>query len=48
MHGPLLAAGQEKEDPGVPRPVLTGAGLAVGMGLAMLLVFAAGRRSRTA
>ena len=48
MHGPLLAAGQEKEDSGVPRPVLIGAGLAVGMGLAMLVVFAASRRSRTA
>ena len=48
MHGPLLAAGQQKEDSGVPRPVLIGAGLAVGMGVAMLVVFAAGRRSRTA
>jgi hypothetical protein len=48
MRGPLLAAGQEKEDTGVPRPVLIGAGLAIGMGLAMLIVFAASRRSRTA
>ncbi|MGI8806482.1 MAG: sialidase family protein [Acidimicrobiales bacterium] len=47
LYGPQLAAGQEKEDSGVPRPVLIGAGLAIGMGLAMLLVFAASRRSRT-
>ena len=44
LHGPALAASAEKEDSGVPRPVLIGAGLAVGMGLAMLVVFAAGRR----
>lgn len=48
MNGPLLAAAQEKEDSGVPRPVLIGAGLAIGMGLAMLVVFPVGRRSRTA
>jgi hypothetical protein len=46
MHGPELAIGAEKDDDsGVPSPVLIGAGLAVGMGLAMLVVFVASRRS---
>jgi hypothetical protein len=46
LHGPVLAAGAGTDDSGVPRPVLVGAGLAVGMGLAMLVVAVAGRRSR--
>jgi len=43
LHGPTLAVAAEKEDSGVPRPVLIGAGLAIGMGLAMLVVFAVSR-----
>ena len=46
LYGTPVAAGAEKDDSGVPEPVLIGAGLAVGMGLAMLLVFAAARRRR--
>lgn len=45
LYGPTSAVSAEKEDSGVPRPVLIGAGLAVGMGLAMLVVFAVSRRS---
>jgi hypothetical protein len=48
LHGPELAAGAPKEDTGVPTPILIGAGLAIGMGLAMLIVFGASRRSRAA
>lgn len=45
LYGTPLAAGtQDTDDGGVPTPVLIGAGLAGGMGLAMLLVFVAGRR----
>jgi hypothetical protein len=48
LYGTPLAVGtQDTEDEGVPAPVLIGAGLAGGMGLAMLLVFAAGRRRET-
>ena len=36
-----------EDDSGVPGWALTGAGVAVGMGLAMLLVFLVGRRSRS-
>ena len=32
----------------MPAPILIGSGLAIGMGLAMLVVFAVSRRSRTA
>ncbi len=46
LHGPELAAGEAKDDSGVPRPILIVAGLAAGMGLAMLFVAVAGRRSR--
>jgi hypothetical protein len=50
LHGPELAAGTQdgKDDDGVPAPVLIGSGLAIGMGLAMLVVFAVSRRSRPA
>ncbi|MDQ3897784.1 MAG: glycoside hydrolase [Actinomycetota bacterium] len=44
LHGTEPAVAAEDHDSGVPRPVLIGAGLAVGMGLAMLIVFATGRR----
>jgi hypothetical protein len=45
LHGTPSASGtQDEDDEGVPRPVLIGAGLAGGMGLAMLIVFAASRR----
>ena len=46
MHGPQLVASQKDDDSGVPGPVLIGAGLAIGMGLAMLVVAAASRRNR--
>ena len=49
MHGTPVAAGDvEDDDSGVPRPLLIGAGLAGGMGLAMLVLFAISRRSRAA
>ena len=49
LYGTPLAIGASKDDDsGVPRPVLIGAGLAIGMGLAMLIVFGAGRRGRAA
>ncbi len=38
----------DDDDESVPDPVLIGAGLAIGMGLAMLVVFAVTRRSRVA
>ena len=46
LTGTALAAGDTKDDSGVPRPILVGAGLAVGMGLAMLVVFGVSRRAR--
>jgi len=46
MHGPQLVASQKDDDSGVPGPVLIGAGLAIGMGLAMLVVAAVSRRNR--
>lgn len=44
LHGTPLAVAAVDDDSGVPTPILIGAGLAIGMGLAMLIVFAAGRR----
>ncbi len=49
LHGPEVAIGAAKDDDsGVPSPVLIGAGLAIGMGLAMIVVAAVSRRSRAA
>jgi hypothetical protein len=41
-------AGADDDDDGVPRPLLIAAGLAIGMGLAMIVVYAVSRRSRPA
>jgi hypothetical protein len=48
MYGPALVASQADDDGGVPSWLLIGAGLALGMGLAMLVVAAVSRRSRQA
>jgi hypothetical protein len=49
MNGPELAVGAEADDDDdVPGWLLVGSGLAVGMGLAMLVVFAVSRRARPA
>jgi len=48
LHGPRLVASQQDKDSSVPTPVLIGAGLAIGMGLAMLAVYAVSRRNRAA
>ena len=47
LGGPSSAGGEKDDDSSVPRPVLLAAGLAAGMGGAMLVVAAVGRRSRT-
>ena len=44
LYGTTPAAAAEKKDNGVPRPVLIGAGVAIGMGVAMIVVFFASRR----
>ncbi|HTJ76881.1 MAG TPA: sialidase family protein [Acidimicrobiales bacterium] len=44
LKGTVQAVGDVQDDTGVPRPILVVAGLAGGMGLAMILVAIAGRR----
>jgi hypothetical protein len=49
LSGPTLATGTaaaDDDDGGVPGPILIGAGLAIGMGLAMAVVYLVSRRSR--
>ena len=48
LYGPTLAVGTQADgdDGGVPGPLLIAAGLAIGMGVAMVVVYAASRRSR--
>jgi hypothetical protein len=50
LYGPTPARGTAAgdDDEGVPGPILIGAGLAIGMGLSMAVVYLVSRRSRTA
>jgi hypothetical protein len=48
LHGMPAAVAADDDDDGVPRPLLIAAGLAIGMGLSMIVVYAVSRRSRPA
>ncbi|MDQ4090763.1 MAG: glycoside hydrolase [Actinomycetota bacterium] len=45
LYGAPAAVAQQDDDDGVPRPLLIAAGLAIGMGLSMIVVYAMSRRS---